>query len=90
MDALLKAVGKDECDLTDKWVGLQCLVEVGVCDECVVKGLQGYLLNSADPSCRKQAGELMARLSDRTVRLMRSVFHNIVDFSFYSLWSMHC
>lgn len=67
MDALLKAVGNEECDLTDKWVGLQCLVEGGACDECVVKGLQGYLLNSPDPSCREQAGELMARLSDRTV-----------------------
>ena len=70
---LLSAVRKGGCDPIDEWAGLQCLVEGGVCEECVVEGLQrylltsGYLLTSADSSRREQAGQLMVKMSDRMV-----------------------
>ena len=64
---LLTAVSSGGCGLTDKWAGLRCLVEGGVCEDCMVEGLQRHLLNSADVSHRDQAGHLMARLSDRMV-----------------------
>ena len=66
-EVLLEAVRRRNCDNIDEWAGLQCLVEGGVCDECVVEGLQRFLLNSSKSSVRERAGAMMARLSDRMV-----------------------
>ena len=67
VQALVQAVKKRMCDDVDEWAGLQCLVEAGVCEECVVEGLQRFLINSSHSSTRQRAGEMMARLSDRMV-----------------------
>ena len=69
MEVLLEAVKSRSCDSADEWAGLQCLVEGGVCEECVVQGLQRFLLNSSASSQRQRAGQLMAKLSDRMVSL---------------------
>ena len=50
MEALLIAVQSRGCAAIDEWVGPQCLVEGGVCDECVVLGLQRFFLNSSETS----------------------------------------
>ena len=56
MEAFLIAVQSGECDIIDEWVGLQCLMEGGVCDECVMLGLQRFFLNSSETSCGQGAG----------------------------------
>ena len=65
--ALLAAVQRRGGDDVDEWAGLQCLVESGVCEECVVERLQRFLLNSSSSSLRLRAGDMMARLSNRMV-----------------------
>ena len=56
------------CGLPEEWAGLQCLAVAGVCEGCVVEGLQRHLLTSPNTSRRERAGQLLARLSDRMVR----------------------
>ena len=67
VDSLLEALGRRGIDNVDEWAGLRCLVEGGVCEECVVERCQWFLLNSSDSSIRQSAGNMLARLSDRMV-----------------------
>lgn len=63
------------CGLPEEWAGLQCLAVSGVCEGCVVEGLQRHLLTSPDTSRRERAGKLMATLSDRMVRSVQAPAH---------------
>lgn len=85
VDVLLDAVQSESCDVINKWAGLQCLVESGACEVCVVEGLQKYLLNSSQSSRRERAGQLMAKLSDRMVSHSQFPLHSALTSPPYSL-----
>ena len=68
-EALLRGTLNDRKSV-DRWTAAQCLAYYGECDSEVVGELIAQLMTTQDPIRTDQAGFLLSRLSENSVRLL--------------------